>query len=278
MFHWHRQCRRSLNKLGICFRCRPVGHQIFSQRLTRVDRHFQQLLLNHSNDATGALGEEAPLWFDVLQRFKQYSESQSATGRAQAIRANLREVQESLGGVQPPLGPGNPPLRSEIAAENPPQVGGNLDLGVGMEVSIVDEPNSQQEASQPRRGGRRRRNTSTSGTTRRNRARTGRTIHDDIDDGREQLGDLASSLREMAQSVTGSFREEEPGNNSLSHNSLSRNPIADLRTITESVQLVASNLGVDEQRRASQRVMNSWMSPLNEFDQQNGLNGNSNED
>lgn len=198
-------------------RCRPIGHQVIGTRLSRLDNHFRGLLTNHNNDPTGAEGEDVPVWFDVVKRLKIFQESQSARGRAQASRANSRDVQATLGAVQPPLGVGDPPLHSETATENDPQVPGHLMLGAGMELNVMsqqqpnlDEP--QEEVENSSQQTQRRCNRTSTGATRRNRPRNGRTVQDDIDTGRQQLSDLTQSLNQMTQAVIAPTAAAQPVN------------------------------------------------------------------
>lgn len=255
-------------------RYRPVSAQVLGSRFTELERRFRNLLINHNDDPTGQQGEDVPRWFDVMQRLKVYIDSHSNNGRAQANRANLREVQGALGAAQPPLGPGNPSLRSEIAAENPTQLSGPVEIGAGVTVRQVVEDLVADEDDTTGTGtataGQRRRRQRTSGTTRRNRQRTGRnsTIQEDIDDGREQLGSLAESLSDLARSVTA------PVVQPVVDRSLSSDPIGNLRSISESVTAIAAQLNSPERRQASRRLMASWGSLLDQYDVQNGFSAN----
>ena len=259
------------------FRYRPVSAQVFGTRLTKVNRHYDNLLRAHSNDPTGAAGEDTPSWFDVYQRFRQYVDNQSVSGRARENRANLRAVQETLGAVQPPLGPGNPPLRSEIAADNPEQVRGPIAVGVGLQVNEVvinqeadsnpGEDNSPAEDQTTRR----RRRTREGGNTRRNRQRTGgRTIQDDINEGRENIGRMASALNELAQAVA---NPQQPIAPPVVH-PLAANPIESLRVITQNVLSIAHDLDPERERNMREELMNSWTGTLRLFNRVNGLDQN----
>ena len=115
-------------------RYQQLSAQVFGARITAMGKHADALLTNHSNDPTGQLGEDAPIWFNLMVRYKQHCESNSATARARASRQGNRDVQDSLGANQPPLGPGNQARRSEIAAENQAQVRGPVEIGADLEI------------------------------------------------------------------------------------------------------------------------------------------------
>ena len=108
-----------------------------------MGNHYTTSLANHSRDPTGSQGETNPIWFDLWEEFVQWKESHSTNAAAQNNRANMREVQMGLQAVQPPLGPGNPSLRSEVANENRPQLGGPQIIGDGIQVRrVVNQNNS----------------------------------------------------------------------------------------------------------------------------------------
>ncbi len=225
-----------------------------------MERHFDALTLNHNNDPTGQQGEDVPLWFNVFCRYKEYCDQNNASNQAREQRGNLRNVQAALGAVQPPLGAGNPPTRSEIAAENPQQLAGPEELGAEMEVNAVLDNDDTATAQVPNR---RRRNRG-GGNRRRNRPRPGgRTVQDDIDDGREQLGQLAASLSEMTRSLT-------PVPAPVAH-PLTQDPVASLRMMTESVQSLATNLDSPQAREIQARALHSWNGLFDQFDHHNGI-------
>jgi hypothetical protein len=183
----------------------PVAARTLLTKLGRVETKYKELVRNHSSDPTGVLGEDAPLWFNAVHAFYQWKESNVGNARAQANRANLRVVQQNLGVVQLPLGPGAPALRSEIAAENPPQLAGPQEIGAGIEINdIVDiqEPDFPAE-NLPNQRPRRRRNRVTQGNTvrRTNRQRTADapTIQDQLAQGRQSMNNLAESMNQMVQ-------------------------------------------------------------------------------
>ena len=209
-------------------------------------------MINHNNDPTGAQGEERPIWFNVVQRYKQFAESQTGRGRAQAQRANMRQVQGALGAVQAPLGPGNPAIRSEVAAENPEQAEGPLEVGAGVEIRQVNEAtNNATDAQQPAQQPRRRRRRGASGSTgnrneRRNRPRTA-VVQDEIDARREQLDTLTDSINEMANSVTQSRNQVPPS-------VLVQDSVGSLRQIMQDVNAIAASMGENRVQETNQRL------------------------
>ena len=111
-----------------------------------MDQHFSDLVRQggHNCDETGAQGEaNFPVWFNARRRLAEFTENQTNCGRANNQRDAMREVQGALGVIQLPLGPGNPPMRSEVAAQNPPQQNGPLEIGAGIEIREIRE--DQQE-------------------------------------------------------------------------------------------------------------------------------------
>ena len=247
---------------------RGVQGQGLSRRWTRLETHTRQLMINHNNDPTGEQGEERPIWFPMMQEFFQWRESQATQNQnQQSHRANMRNVQQELGIVQPPLGPGNPTLRSEIAAENPPQVQGPQELAANIEAAVVAQEPPQQEAGQATRGTVRRRSNSPApgGITRSNRRRVdGPTIQDDIQEGRNNLSRVLGSIESMAQAIV--------PQNAPPPRPFVNDPVGTLRAIQENMLAIANNLGPSQIREANVRMYHSWHGILGNLAHANNMN------
>ena len=273
--YFHANHERFFRQGGPFFGFRGVNGQGLSRRWTRLENHTRQLILNHNNDPTGEQGEERPIWFPIMQEFFQWRESQATQNQNQQNhRANMRNVQQELGIVQAPLGPGNPPLRSEIAAENDPQVPGPQELAANIEIAVVAQQqpvqaSTQQDAGQPTRGTGRRRSNSPApgGTTRSNRRRVdGPTIQDDIQEGRNNLSRVLGSIETMAQAIV-------PANAPAPRpRPFVDDPIGTLRSIQENMLAIANNLGPSEVREANVRMYHSWHGILGNLAQANNMN------
>ncbi|CAB9529708.1 unknown protein [Seminavis robusta] len=83
----------------------PVSAAVFGQRITAAERYFRELLTNHNNDPTGAEGEERPIWFPVMTRYRQFCDSNPTRG-GQANQAQQKDIAVVGGGAQRPLGAG----------------------------------------------------------------------------------------------------------------------------------------------------------------------------
>jgi hypothetical protein len=253
-------------------RYRTCSAQVLGQRMTAVDVKYAALIVAHSNDATGALGEEAPRWMPVMKRFNEWKQIQTQAGRARAARANHHDVQANLGAVQPPLGPGNPILRSEVAAENLPQLGGPEEIGAGLEVNVLD--NSLEESvplegipNQPRRR-RQRANTGSGNVRRNNRPRNdGATVHDEISEGRDQLGNLIGAMVNVAQAMAAPVPVPQPPAFSYASN-----PIAHLQSLNQIAISISQSMGNPVPQNINNQMMSSLQGLLNQFDAVNGLN------
>ena len=243
-------------------------------RFNGMVRHGQGLLTNHNNDPTGALGEDGPAYIPELQRYLQWIDSQASRNtQQQQHRENMREVQQEVGAVQPPLGPGNAILRSEIAAENPPQVRGPQELAAEMEVAAINDDSNQDqgdETNQQATGNRRRRrnispNPGNGGGTRNNRRRVadGRTIQDEISEGRENLNNISNVIGNMAQAMA---PQEAPRPQPFVDN-----PIGALESLQQNMLTVANNLGPGEVHAANTRLLHSWHGLLERLAQANNV-------
>ena len=194
--------------IGLFLSYRPLNAQTFGRRLSALDRHFNNLLTNHSN-ADGAQGEELPSWFNVRQRMAIWQDSQGTRGRQAANRAQNRDIQVVLGTQQLPLGPGNPQVRREVAAENPQQVRGPQEIGAGLTIRNVTEGLTDTGNAAPDTGntGTRRRRVRSpvpggTGNGRRNRPRSeAENIQDHINGTRNHIDRLADSIGNIAQSA-----------------------------------------------------------------------------
>ena len=259
----------------------PLTAQVFGQRLTRVDNHFNSLLSNHNNDPTGAEGESRPVWFEILRTYRQFCDSNRSGAAAQRTRNELNEVTAQLGAVQPALGPGNPARRSEVAAENELQLRGPAHVGEGLQVRAVppedddaplmDDDNSNGGATEngnSNSSSRRRRVRNASRVvSRNNRQRVSgnnRTIQDDINEGRQNMGMLAESLSNVANAM----RDPPQQQNIIP---LNQNPIEGLTAISTQMRLLGNDLGSPQRRQISQQLVGSWQGLLGRFHEVNGL-------
>ena len=236
-------------------RYRPVGGARIRLKISEEEKWYNTILTNHNNDPTGVHGEERVVWFDDMTHYKQWTDDHAPRNQAQQNhRQNMREVQEELGAVQAPLGPGNPPLRSEVAAQNPPQVRGPQELAANMEVIEVNEVEPPARATASRQGNIRRRSISpVPGTgTRSNRRRTdGATIQDQINEGRQNLNTIVGTIEGIAQTFAPQQVQES--------NPFKDHPVSSLQAMQQNMLTVASNLGQDHVQTASNRLFQSWM-------------------
>ena len=183
----------------------------------------------------------------------------SSRARAQAQRANMREVQVALGAIQPPLGPGAPSLRSEVAAENPTQAPGPLELGNDIQVREVSG-NEQGTSNSTEPGTGRSTETTTrvrrhlsgrnNGATRSNRPRTsGRTIQDEMDERRSQLDSLVDSIGTMSRSLI--TPNERP-------NQMVQDTVGTLQQLHQNLSSIAALLGESHVQETNQRMYHAF--------------------
>jgi hypothetical protein len=235
-------------------RYRPVSAAVFRRRWAAAEHYYDNALLNHNNDPTGAQGEERPIWFAEMQRFYQWKENQLNRNRTQQVhRDDMQNVQQELGAVQAPLGPGNPPLRSEIAAQNPTQQEGPHELADTVQIAQVAEQNPRRRTLSPVPNAGTAAANGNTGSSRSNRRRVeGRTIQDQIDEGRTNLNQIVSLIGDMRDTVAPRNNPPPPPR------PFQEDPIGSLRSIQENMMAIATNLGPSEVHDTNVRSYHAW--------------------
>ena len=76
---------------------------------------------------------------------KEFSESQTASARANQLQTNLRAIQSVLKTTDTRVGPGNPTMKSKIAHKKPPQEAGPVCVGCGTQID--EEVNAEEQTN-----------------------------------------------------------------------------------------------------------------------------------
>ncbi len=235
---------------------RAVSASGVRQRIVTAEREFARLSQQgaHNRDRTGAQGENLPLWYDLMAEFIQWKEANTGNNRARAHRAQHRNTQQVLQVEQAPLGPGNPTLRSEVAAENPPTLGGNNDIGAGLVVRETNDDGSiQQNDSNHDSTGeavnaptRRRRNRTVSHSneedgpgviSRNNTRRRVSEVQEEMVTHRETMRDHVVALRDIARAM------QAPPVIAATTGILQPNAVQDATIIAAQMERIAGNIG-----------------------------------